>query len=563
MKKVNRLFLNYPAVLLITLLTGILPANAADLPDVDLRERLGAEIYNRLTGIPSGELSTKQRGALAALAENRGALEQYNKSDDASYKAACEAIVKLYGGGDHPSDVESVQWLVQIKAVSPDLSERIAEIRNRMVFNICEEMARQYGEVHRIDFSPARNALNDIDHTFKVPEFLKALNINGETFVAMFEQTYQEKFGINPQQMDVMSHPAEASIPRWDERIKEGQWKVKGEVHDFVGRLRKGSALLAANDEAYFLEGALRMQVDRRSYESDAELYSIFSSDPHGGDPKDPLMRGGDVARIHVDRYKIRDYQYKYTRPPKMERTYAWGSSMGNWYFAAAHEFKTRFLAKYGLRSFAESVGWFIEYDTSTADFKAPKSYEDMVDHTVQEKLIATAYEKYYGGLVDTYMTVDEVTWTLEKAKNIRNGGENFNPETEFKAEALALARGDEEAFARRKDRFVEIVEQRFRRNMKRLMVENMKVSLPERLADWFDPKVSPYRLGYTIKDLKDNPEGVRLGVEAARKKLRVTALFEILHGLRELDSKERVIVVEQCDWSRHPGLLCTIIRRF
>ena len=67
-------------------------------------------------------------------------------------------------------NLDSVHWLLKIGAVPPDLSATMATIRNDMVRDICHDMALEYGELHRMDFSPATNLLNDIDQTFRAIE---------------------------------------------------------------------------------------------------------------------------------------------------------------------------------------------------------------------------------------------------------------------------------------------------------------------------------------------------------------------------------------------------------
>jgi|GEM_PF-5888636 len=521
------------SVAAVSILLAAHVALAADLPDSAFRDRIGAELYDKVTGVSGGKLTDAQKQALETFVKHKSTFEAYRADDPASYAAATKAIGELYGEGDRPSRLAEVRWLLQVEVIQSALSERMADIRNRMVFEICQDMARKLGEVHRMDFSPAVNLLNDIDHTFKSPEMLKALGIDGQKLVSEFNDLYRTRFGINPHHMDVVSHPSEANIPDWRSRV---------DVHEFVATLRQGSKLLSDNPEAYFLEGAFRMQVERRSYQSDKELYSIFAANPHETD--------GPVARIAVTKGKIRDIKYKLILPPEMNRNYAWGSSVGNWHFYRQHAIEepgaaARYAAKYGLRSFAEGPGWLVMYDNRISPDIAPAEYENMVDATAREGLVRQVYEKYYK---NSGLTADEVWWTIEKAKAIRNMKDAYNQEAAFSAEARKLAPGSgdaqRQAYEKNKQALILEVDGRFQANMSRLMVENMKASLPGRLADWLSPKVSAYRLGFTARDIKKDAAGVRAAVETARKRLRTVALFEVLHGLRTLDPKQRAEVI-------------------
>ncbi|NND97611.1 MAG: hypothetical protein HKN47_09820 [Pirellulaceae bacterium] len=500
-------------------------------PDYPIRQNPKlAELYDTLT-----DLTADKRRSLQTLAQHIDAIRNYDPADDASFQSAQEALVALYGVQGEESNLKNVHWLLQVKAIDNEVSEKGAAIRNRMVATICEAMARDHGEVHRMDFSPASNLLNDIDQTFKAVARLRALGLDGQKIAAEFDERFKLRFKIPAAHLDVISHPFEARPPDWRERVQ---------VHDFVGALRKGSALLGGNPEAYFLEGAFRMQVNRRSFEGDQELYTIFAHHPN--DPE------GATARMVVSRKSgtIRELSYKFVRP-EIRRSYAWGSSVGNFWFYKEHGFGTRYAAKYGLRSFAEGPGWMAMFDELAAadpgKIPAFDSYEDMVDASARKDVAEKAFAKHFTDInLSSVDNKSEFLWTLNKAKEIRSLKDDYDPETAFTRDAMDIVDGDLEAFSKDKNALLKAAERRFKRNMTRIMVRNIEIALPARVADWIAPQVDPRYLGFSDEDIKNKPNAVNDAVKQAEKRLRVSALMEVVHGLKVLYPGQRQRVVEK-----------------
>ena len=84
-----------------------------------------------------------------------------------------------------------------------------------------------------------------------------------------------------------------------------------------------------------------------------------------------------------------------------------------------------------------------------------------------------------------------------------------------------------------------------FRDAMTKLMIRNMEVAVPERLADWLDPQVDPRVLNIPEKDIQEESERYREEMAKARKRLRTAALFESMHALRVLEPAIRNRVLE------------------
>jgi hypothetical protein len=97
---------------------------------------------------------------------NRQAFEQYDPTNAASADAAFAGLANIFSLNGN-KNIEGVHWLITVGVIPKKLSAKMANIRNDMVRIVCHEMADQYGELHRIDFSPATNLFSDIDQTFR------------------------------------------------------------------------------------------------------------------------------------------------------------------------------------------------------------------------------------------------------------------------------------------------------------------------------------------------------------------------------------------------------------
>lgn len=505
------------------------------LPDATLLEQYPdfARLYHKLS-----DTDADKRQALEAFYKHQETFGAYDPEVPETVKPAREAMAELFAfvsksDDNSESNLKSIHWLLKQGAIEEDLSRRMADIRNDMVREICEDMARKYGEVHRIDFSPAMSLLSDIDQTFRAIARLKELGISGETLKADFAAMWKLKFGIDPTFLDVVSHPHEARIPDW--RI------ARPDIHTFVAELRKGSALLTGNSEAYFLEGAFRMQIDRRSYASEKELYSMFAANHN--DPDAPVAK---IAVVEMRTGTARKYGYKIA--PEARRSYAWGSSVGNWYFFVKHaehdpEMAVRYAAKYGLRSFSEGPGWLILSQDPDPE-NLPSTYEELVSRPIERgDVLKKVYDSYYANKQPP-LTFDELKWTMETALAVRAQKENYRGAQRaavLRDKAVELA-GSNAAYQKDPDAWHAHVEELFKANMTKACTHHIMVSLPERLHDWLDPQVDPRALGLTDDQIKNNDPRI----EAARKQLRATALFETLHGLRTLDPADRVKAIER-----------------
>lgn len=524
--------------------------------------------YGKLGGILA-TLSGEDRGkpehrerleTIKRYSQNEAAIAAFDPAKPETVQPAVDALKALYFlPGQKDGNFKNIHWILQkTDVISAEQSARIAAIRNEMTRQICHEMTVVHGEIHKVDFSPAKDAQSDIDHTFRPAP---GSSVTGEQLRDEFNSRFEKKFQIPAGHMDVVSHPFEARIP---------DWKQQATVDDFVLELRRGSALLMDNPEAYFLEGAFRQQVDRRGFEGKdkkgnlLELYVVYHHNPKLGEG----AKVGELIqyeRCTVDerKFKVSERVYNHVRP-EVRESYAMGVSVGNWYFYHHHVLKdpdqaVRFAAKYGLRSFGEGPGYVVLKGSPGADESLPKTYEELVGLPAErEAVVEEVYRRHYEPRPEgpegparpgVGLTLQEVKDTLGQALKVRNAAD-YNAEREriFGPSALLLAGGSPEVYNAKRSQFLKQAEQQFEQRISKIMIQNIESSLPLRMKDWLKPEVNPARLGIDPRHLADDAPPALKGeaqakIDDARKRLRTSALLELVVAVNRLDPDVRVDV--------------------
>lgn len=470
----------------------------------------------------AGDLSAVR----AAFESGASVFGSYDAGDPANVEATRAALVEVFRAGT----LDQVHALLNDGTIDAEMSQRLAAVRNDMIEEVRRDLAKVHRDVHVTNFSPATNLLNDIDQTFRPSKELEEVGIeqSGTTLKDDFRQLWFDKFQIQPDRMDVVSHTSEAGIP---------DWRKSREVHSFVGQLRKGSRMLSDNPEAYYLEGAFRLQVERRSFASELELYSIYSYSPRTED-------GTTKVALTVARRDgtIGDLAYEGVAP-EIRRSYATGSTVGNWWFMNAHGGGTRYAAKYGLRSFSEGPGFLVTWDDARPGaIPQPVEFEKLGSYAARQSYCDDVYNTHFRS---SELTRAQLWDTLETARVIRNAGDRFTPELAFEKRALEMVAGDRDAYERDRSELLAQADREFRESMTKVMIRNIEVALPERLADWLDPNVDPRVLGLSEDDIRDRTPVYDEEMSKARKRLRTAALFESMHALRVLEPEVRERVLE------------------
>lgn len=471
---------------------------------------------------------------IATFRKHQGAIASFDPAKPDTVEAAAAALRELYAGGEK-GNFENVHWILQKSTVIDEAhSKRISDIRNHMVDAALREMAVLLGEVCKVDFSPSKHALNDIDQTFRV---LEPRKIPGTVQKRIFEYLFQRKWGIAAPHMDVVSHPEEARIPDWR--------KTGVSRSDFIVQLKKGSALLKNNSEAYFLEGAFRMQVERRAFDAENKLVAIYTHNARTG-RHGPVLEVHDAPRagdVDVRAERVDQFVYRMRRP-EARATYGWGASVGNWWFFHHHGEGVRFASKYGLRSFAESLGWLVQLSNPAFQTETPKTYEELQDATLKEGIFNEVYDKYYGGLG---LAKADLHQSLLTAKAIRDAKDKYGEKRAAILRDLAVAAaGGEKAYAANPEAFHLQAEARVEEHLKRMMLHNIELSLPDRAKDWLRPVVDPRILGYTEEQIKQDGPELKKAVKDAERRLSRSALFELVLGLNQLPPEIRDAAVSR-----------------
>lgn len=472
-----------------------------------------------------GDEAAKIDAMISALDQVRDTFTRYDAGDAdlvSRQRAAMARIFNLHG----KESLKAFHWVLKAGGLDGPVSQNMARVRNDMVRLICHEMAREWGQLDRIDFSPAVHMLNDIDQTLRPIKPGQA----GPELVKEFNERFEKAFGVPAPHMDVISHPFEARIPDWRKPVASPD--ARPAVYHFATELRRGSSYLANNPEAYFLEGAFRMQVDRRTADPNQELYTIF----HCADGKEV----GEVAVVQERKGSAFELAYRFKRP-EARRTYAWGAAVGNWYFFRAHGRDVKSAAKYGLRSFAEGPGWLsLVGGDIPDDHNLPKSYADLADQPgKQDRLLDRIYAEHFEGKSD--IPKELLKSVLSRAIFIRKAGDKYGEKREeiFRRPAEEIAKTVGDAFESRKDHYLKEAEKQFSDTMDRIMLHDIEVCLGPRVEEWLAPRVNPK---FLPSDIRNDPAKVK----EAEKRLRTAALFEIVHGLKVLEPGHRTRIVEK-----------------
>ncbi len=460
------------------------------------------------------------------------------------------AVVKLYQKGGFEA-VKAMAKEGTIKSTEGALhSETIAAVRNAMVHETLTVMSSRFGEVRVNDFSTAPTAQSDIDQTFHPSKVVDPVTgkefparhpdtgeiLTGEILKAEFNRTYEKLFGIDPERMECSSHAKEAEIP---------DWRKTPVIDDFAVRLKTGAELLMHNPEAYFLEGAFRRQVDRRSYESDVPLFRIYKA----------TRRMRSVARIIKVRPTV-DVDHRLARvevynnvPPEWRKGYAFGAAVGNLWFFAHHnrpeEVAER--AKYLMRSMEDGMG-----SLALEDGKPGELYYKL-DADGQKKMLRKVYPDADGARLDHLYTMYKTAWEIRENRN--NMGdpavkqrvmheamlgflkENNRLESHAEAEAK-LAQMD----GATREKLMLDAGAWFQNQSRALMVENITRSATARIDDWIKPEeIDPKKLP------KEYREVFQQDPERFKKNLQEAARIEILYAFAHLDPDvvEKIVKAE------------------
>ncbi len=171
------------------------------------------------------------------------------------------------------------------KGIDAELSKQLGAARSQFHAEVLAELAKQVKAktpqtgLGVNDFGassdPAKvNAKTDIDFTL----YPQADGVTAQWLVAEYNRLFKELSkakgrALDPSQLDIVAHRADATIP---------DWRQQHSLADFELTLRTGRSLLKANREAYFLEGAVAQQVMGRSVNTDQPTFMWLDVEADG-----------------------------------------------------------------------------------------------------------------------------------------------------------------------------------------------------------------------------------------------------------------------------------------
>ena len=463
------------------------------------------------------------------------------------HQAARDAIIKLYQKGGF----ETVKALAKEGSISEDHSRIIAAVRNAMVHDAMTVMSGHFGEVRVNDFSTAPTAQSDIDQTFHPIKLVDPVtgkevivkhpktgeDVTGAVAKREFNAIYERMFGIDPERMEVSSHAAEATIP---------DWRQNPDVDVFAMKLRSGAEALVNNPEAYFLEGAFRRQVDRRSYESDVPLFRIYRS----------LRTRKNVGQIilvrpeaSMERTLARVEVYKNV-PPEWRKGYAFGAAVGNMMFFQHHnrpeEVAER--AKYLMRSVEDGMG-----SLALKEGEPGRLYFEMDDgdrRDMLRRVYPDADQKKLQHLYLMYQTAEAIRENRNnigdqsvKEKALRYAMIGYlaeNQKLDKLSDASKLIKGMNDE---KRKRLTEDAAKWYQNQSRAVMAENCVRGATARIDDWLNPeRIDPEKIPKEYrKAFTENPKKFKTNLQKAA---RLEVLYSFTH--LERDVVKRIIAAEQ-----------------
>jgi hypothetical protein len=449
------------------------------------RQVAGNVSANQPTEHPHVELSAGEMASRQAdVAKFVGELKKSGRPIDRA------GFVELYR---RAGSFKVVHALLGKGVIDADLSNRLGQLRAEIHNEVLDRMAAsgQFGRRIGVnDFgSGSMNAKSDIDFTL----YCDDPNVSGTALVEAYKTLFAQLAGnLPPGQFDLVAHRWEARIPDWRASCIEA---------DFVQKLREGTALLKANPEAYFLEGAYAQQILRRS--ATGKTFTWIERTP-----------GGGVERQKVNAAAETTFFYR----PDTRVRYAWGAAVGNWHFFNAHSHNRIDQAKYLLRSFDDGV-------SLTSRGGKTANYADLTP--LQRKNLVVEIYREHPEAAGRYLAI------LETAVKIRQlnstGREAFAPLIEWERRQAGGMEIDD-------DLALKLAEESLQRHGNRMLLENNRIAAEGRLKDW----VAPDLPGKTYRTISDTGQPKVIDVDAGLvKRLQLAAFFEIRDGIELMDRAE------------------------
>lgn len=422
-------------------------------------------------------------------------------------------MLKLYAAAG-PGGHHAIHGLLG-KGIDVELSKQLGAARSRFHGEVLQALARQVkAKTPQTGFGvndfgassdPAKvNAKTDIDFTL----YPQADGVPAQWLVAEYNRLFKElaaKQGssVDPRQLDIVAHRADATIP---------DWRQQHSVADFELKLRTGRSLLKANTEAYFLEGAVAQQVMGRSVNADQKTFAWYDVEPDG-----------TVAATQEHASRVPQYFYR----PQVKPRFAFGGAVGNLHFFRSHAGDLGLESKYLLRTLDDGVGLTVK--NKQRDFVR-------LEPDARAQLLGALYSDPALGL--SAKTREKMLAAYEVARNVRLAHSKNQTLSDAAAFAPLMEQIRRTAPDVKLDDAWVLAEARrtFRRVAEVAAVSNVLLSAEPRFKDWYAPSTQE-RVIHVAED------GSRRAVAPSPEqltKLQFGAFFEVRDALEVLEPRDR-----------------------
>ena len=452
------------------------------------------------------------------------------------------AFLEMIQTGRHAG----IKALIDAGVIDRNANKLMGKIRNDVHEAVMARLVAEVGhEVHLDNFSIAELIRSDIDQTLgKHVAFTwtdgkrQAVGTDGAKLVELYNSLFSETVseltngrfaGIKAQDMEIVCHNADARLPdaalHYDDNAK------------FTAVLRAGQRKLILNPEAYFLEGAYRAEVERRSFETDQKMHCVYKlhTEPDG--------------RMSVvrDLYTAKDKVFQFLAP-ELRPAHAADVALGQWVFFRRHmhdSTPTTLMdqSKYPLRVVEEAVPLM-----SGKDLWTFKGTTGKMSREERRRLLSEAIPAKDLGR----MTIEQVERIIDVSSGLREAAKGGNqdvdailrPFEDAVAERIVANRkkanlpdtSREQVKAELGDSIKELARAEYQAQTEAFMLKAAVAAAPHRIAEYLNPKIDLERLR-AIADgrVKASKEAVR----RAKKILKSgdePQMRDRLKGLAEMD---------------------------
>jgi hypothetical protein len=417
-------------------------------------------------------------------------------------------------------------------AVSRELGLGRQKFHEEVLFELAKIVEPQTKGLGINDFGsgadPSKiNAKGDIDFTL----YAKNTGVEAQWLVDQYNKLFRDlaksRYGVDltPGQMDIVAHRYDATIP---------DWRARKDIAEFEVKLRTGTALLRANPEAYFLEGAYLQQIMGRSVKPGKKTFTWYMPDP---------SEKSGIRTININASQVPQFFYV----PKARAALGFGGAVGNYHFHYAHAEDFIARTKYILRSLDNGPGLLVtgkrgDYQDIGKATDITEGKEDPGGKQERRQIIEDLYNapqmQYSKDLRDEIFEVYEI---CRKARIAKDKGKTF---TDAQLYAGLMTHMKKNSLIKIDDAVaLKLAQQTFRSTSEFILTANVIRTAKTRARDWLRPHTLKERISY------EDENGNLVSVVAKPddlKRLQFAAFREIHDAIQILQQDNKHHVIEE-----------------